>query len=161
MTVDLPTLTTAVAALVISVAALLHQIRQRRNEIRPLLVVIERPVSSGSDALCLYLVNMGNAAAIDVEVSWAQRPPDLSPPAVMQAAVAPGRRMALAAPYHGTRLHEVGLKAGYRDLDGRDHTTTYAPPRAAGGRTHTFATRWSFSVRGSRSSEARRGAAPR
>ena len=135
---DLAVLGTSLAALAISCLALFQQVRQRKNEIRPLLVLIERPVDA-SEVLGLYLVNMGNAAAMDVDVTWLLRPPDLPASPAVQAAVAGHRRIALATGHIGTRLHQVELLVHYRDLDGKEHSTKYTPPASAGGRgKHVF-----------------------
>lgn len=130
-------LITALAALLISLATLLHLVRQRKNEIRPELIVLERTRRVEADGLGLYLVNIGNGAALDVDVSWTFRGEPGHRP--VQSSVAAQRRLAVSSGYRDPRIHEVEVVARYRDLDGGEYTMTFTPGGQPGSRgVHVF-----------------------
>lgn len=98
--------------------------RQRRQEVMPLLHVLERSdsrdASPGSNAL--YLANRGSGAALGLSVAWS------APGQVLAAAVlylpdvlAAGDELRLTQPYDGAALPDVKLTLRYAGIDGEHH----------------------------------------
>lgn len=114
------TILIGLAALITSIVVVVEMRRQRRNDIQPVLAVIEKRPSDGDDSpLTLYLVNMGNGVAVNVEVEWQQAPPGIQPPTLRQEVIAPGRRARLGSGHSVPLLRSVKLRVGYEDIENR------------------------------------------
>ena len=86
-----------------------------------------------------FVVNVGNAAAMDVSVDWQKTPQELQPTRAAQTAVAAGRRIELDSGYSDSRVNRVAMAVSYRDLDGDEHEMIYIPPGTPNERaTHEF-----------------------
>ncbi len=128
------TLLVAGAALIASIVSVLEMRRQRRNDIKPVLAVIEKTAldkDTGKRSLHLFLVNMGRAAALDVQVTT--DPPDLVKKP-HQTVVAPNRRIKLASNYEPEVLPSLKLEAEYSDLDGTTYLDTILGQQGAAER---------------------------
>lgn len=136
--VEISTLLVASAALITSGVSVLEMRRQRENDIRPVLVVLEKQIDSKDpdSSLVLYLVNMGQAVAMNTHVWWDGFPGDGSHPKRLQSEVFPGRRAELLRGYDGNCIEQVRIFASYSDVNGNQYSTTFDPTR--GARAHAF-----------------------
>ena len=94
---EVVTLTIACAALLTSAVAAYETVLQRGNAVRPVLVLLDKSADSDSPAKgrILYLVNMGQAVAIDVTIQEAT-PEELNGKSHIELReIAPGRRRKL------------------------------------------------------------------
>lgn len=121
------TILIGLAALITSIVVVVEMRRQRRNDIRPVLAVIEKRRSDADDSpLTLYLVNMGNGVAVNIEVEWQQAPPGTPPPTLRQEVIAPGRRARLGSGHSVPLLRSVMLHVRYEDIENRGYEVVLA-----------------------------------
>lgn len=112
------TLLIGVAGLITSIVVVLEMRRQRNNDVRPVLAVIEKaPSDSDDSALTLYLVNMGYGVAVNVSVEWQEAPPNVHPAALRQEVIAPGRRARLGSGHSVPILRSLRLRVSYEDIE--------------------------------------------
>jgi hypothetical protein len=143
MNLDIPSLTTmfvALAALLTSVYSVIEMRRQRQNAVRPVLVVLEKRVdkTKKDSAHVLYLVNMGQAVAINTEVVWNDPQKDAARPRRLQTEIFPERRAELMRGYPKSCLGELRLLTKYTDVDNIQYATKYGVPE--GSAKHSFQT---------------------
>ena len=139
------TLLIAMAALITSAVSAFEMMRQSKNAVRPALVVLEKPseAKNGGRGLSLYLVNMGNAVAININIvrsnldqlefdSEGESP--IRPERSHRSEIAAGRRSLLVNGYAKSVVGDVGLYVTYQDVNG----TTYYTLFSSGETTHSF-----------------------
>jgi hypothetical protein len=136
--VEISTLFVALAALIASVVSVLEMRRQRENDIRPVLVVLEKQIDSKdpNSPLVLYLVNMGQAVAMNTHVWWEGFPCDGTRPKRLQSEIFPGRRAELIRGYDQSAIDRVKIFTTYSDVNGNQYCTNFVPDE--GARAHTF-----------------------
>lgn len=136
---ELTTLIIALAALLTSVVSVLEMRRQRANDARPVLVVIEKheKADDTKTPLILYLVNMGNSVAMNIDVAWKCDHEASHRREPIQSEVAAGRRVELMRGHKERCIGKVKLDATYRDINGIPYKTTYDPKRR--DKAHRFA----------------------
>lgn len=124
--VALATLVIAIAAVCASVYSVMQMVRQRKNEIRPVLVLIEKHLDSDDDASPwgLYLVNMGQGLATEVDLVRCLLPGGFCCAGV-QSAIAPQRRARLVSGYEQRILDKVSLRVNYKNIDNDWFHTTF------------------------------------
>jgi len=131
---DIGTLMIGVAALVASVVAYRESRRQGSNSVRPVLIVLDKYTDNSNRALgrSLYLVNMGQAVAIDVRVldgGPSPKPLDASENEDVLDAIAAGRRTKLLTGYAEPIRKSVSLKVEYKDVNGTTYRTIFEAGR--------------------------------
>ena len=126
---SLTTLFIALSALLTSVVSVMEMRRQRRNDVRPVRVLLEKPLDSKqpNSPLVLYLVNMGRAVAMNTRVWWREPPTGGKEPSRLQSEVFPGRRAELMREYSASCVNATHLFATYTDVDGKKYSTRYTP----------------------------------
>lgn len=136
--VDVTMLLVASAALITSVVSVLEMRRQRENDVRPVLVLLEKQIDSKDpkSPLVLYLVNMGQAVAMNTHVRWEDFPQDGSRPKRLQSEVFPGRRAELMRDYDRSCIECIKIFTTYSDVNDNHYSTNYDPKR--GARAHSF-----------------------
>lgn len=125
------TLLIATAALVTSGVSAYEMVVQRKNAVRPVLVLLDKQVDNAdpSKGRAIYLVNMGQAVAVDIKVVGAQ-PDHLAEAAkkVMRE-IASGRRSKLREYPEGqeTPFHHAGtyLRVRYFDVNANEYETVF------------------------------------
>lgn len=129
------TLLVAAGGLVTSLAVAVETWRQRRNAVRPVLVVLEKLTDNKDPArgYSLYLVNMGAAVALNVTSTSNVKElvPDGEHVAHPRAQIAVGRRGLLVRGYTAPIFDRVQLRANYNDVNGTPYWTECA--RSSGG----------------------------
>lgn len=135
--INLTTLLIASAALLTSVVSVMEMKRQRENNVRPVLVVLEKPLDSKlpDSPLVLYLVNMGQAVAMNTRVWWKDPPTEGKRPERLQSEVFPGRRAELMRQHSPSCVNRTAVFATYTDVDGKEYSTEYTPQN---DHTHKF-----------------------
>jgi hypothetical protein len=128
---ELVTLTIACAALLTSAVSAYEMVLQRRNAVRPVLVLLDKTAESADAAKgrALYLVNMGQAVAINVAILEAVPDQLRGESQVALREIGPGRRRKLHAYPDGepTPFGKPGtyLRATYCDVNGAKYQTVY------------------------------------
>jgi hypothetical protein len=152
---EIITLIIALAALVTSAISAIEMIRQSRNAVRPAVVILEKYTNtSDPDGLgrSLYLVNMGNAMAMNVDIV----PKDFASSVLSEIVVNAGdaanasaeveeqyrteiamnRRAVLARNYRNQILEQVSLTVNYVDVNGKKYHTVFHRNHHVFGRGH-------------------------
>jgi hypothetical protein len=136
---EMITLVIALAALIASAVSATETLRQRRNAVRPVVVVLEKLTDNDKpDAgYSLFLCNMGQAVAINIRVVKSNVRDVLAavPPVELvehRTEVACGRRSLLARGYREPVIEAVSLVATYTDVNDTTYVTRF------GGRGHAF-----------------------
>ena len=121
------TLSVALAALMASIVSVVEMVRQRRLDARPILVVIEKRQKSDNpkSPLVLYLVNMGNAVAMDIRAELATDQRGALQPVEVQYGVAAGRRAEMIQGYPERCIDRVRIQASYKDLNDEWYAVDY------------------------------------
>jgi hypothetical protein len=133
------TLVIALAALIASIVSAIETLRQRRNAVRPVVVVLEKWTDNEKHDAghSLFLVNMGQAVAINIRVVESNVRDVLAKVQAVELVeprteIACGRRSLLARGYREPVIDGVSLVATYTDVNDIPYTTRF------GGRGHEF-----------------------
>jgi len=122
------TLIVAAGAFLTAVGNLTETWRQRRNAVRPVLVVVEKRTDNrGKDSdYSLYLVNMGQAVAINIDVKESNLSEVLGdgPVKDSRTEIAVGRRGVLATGYREPALPKMELTVEYTDVNNARYTSS-------------------------------------
>jgi hypothetical protein len=122
------TLLIAMAALITSAVSAFEMMRQSKNAVRPALVVLEKPseAKNGGRGLSLYLVNMGNAVAININIVRSNLEQiafdsgdgtTVVPERSHRSEIAAGRRSLLVNGYAQSVVGDIGLYVTYQDVN--------------------------------------------
>ncbi len=125
--------------LLTSAGALFETWRQRTNAVRPVIVMLEKLTDNekSKEGYSLYLVNMGQAVALNIEITEGMKEfrsvlPDAKFADQVRTEIAVGRRALIAKGYDAPVLSDVRLVVQYTDVNDNRYVS-----RCAGGR-HSF-----------------------
>ena len=140
---ELATILVATAAMITSVVAAIEAVRQRKNDVRPVLVVLEKfgKKKERGEPRFLVLVNMGQAVALNIVLKWSlksQPPPGFEHKDHLTE-IAAGRRSPLAQGYTKSIRRTVKLTATYEDVNGIEYETSFDGAKKT--KPHTFSRR--------------------
>ena len=151
--IEIITLIIALAALVTSCVSAYEMTRQSKNAVRPAIVVLEKFTNNSAregEGYSLYLVNMGNAMAMNVRVTPSSRESYVAAlgaagrsterECVLEAhprtEIAVNRRAVLGSYYAGPAIDKLSMLIQYVDVNGSKYHTKFDGNAHAFGRGH-------------------------
>lgn len=134
---NLATIAIGLGSVLVGFAAMTVAKRQTDNAVRPVIVVLEKFTDNKNPAggRSLYLVNMGQAVAINIEIVHSNISavvPTDSHEEAPRTEIAVGRRGVLAGGYADPVWTDLELEVRYTDINGVTYRTSF------GGGKHSF-----------------------